>query len=879
MARVPLDGEMTEKLDSQDLAGRGAPETALLQDRVDQLVRAHRVRGHMIAKIDPLDVPRPGLPELDPAFFGLREEHMDLPVSSGTMQWEGTPTLRRILERLRNTYCRYIGVQYMHIHDLEARRWLRDRMESTENRLTLSREEQLRILTRLTDAAIFEDFLQKKYPGAKTFSLEGAESLIPLLDLAIERASAQGIEEIVLAMAHRGRLNVLANILGKSPREIFREFEDGDPHVHRGRGDVKHHLGHSADWTAQTGRRVHLSLCFNPSHLEFVNPVALGRLRAKQDRAGDASRERGMTLLIHGEAAFAGEGVTQETLNLSELTTYRTGGTIHVIVNNQVGFTTPPSEGRSSVYASDVGKMLQIPIFAVNGEDPEAVAQVVALSMDFRKTFQRDVVIDMYAYRRRGHNEGDEPAFTQPLMYRAIEARRSVRESYLDHLLRLGGVTREEGERIAEERRAALQKSFDEARSTKQPEAPSAPSGTWLRYQGGPEGAAEPAATGVERERLAGFLRALASPPAGFHVHPKIERGLAHRREMADARRPLDWAAGEALAIASLAADGARIRMTGQDTARGTFSQRHARLHDTQTGSTWSVFAALGPGQGPVEIENSPLSEVAALGYEYGYSLEYPEALVVWEAQFGDFVNAAQVIIDQFIVSAEQKWHRLSGIVLLLPHGFEGMGPEHSSARLERFLSLGAENNIQVVNPTTPAQYFHLLRRQVVRRWRKPLIVMTPKSLLRHPLAVSSLEECASGSFRPVIGDETTRDGACTRVLLCSGKIYYELAKRREESRRDDVAIVRVEELYPTPAEALWLALTSCRDGTPALWVQEEPENMGAWHHMRLFFGQALFGRLPLSVVSRAASSSPATGSASSHRLEQQEIIERAFAS
>jgi len=865
---------MEEKLDPP----APAPEAALLQDRVDQLVRAHRVRGHMIAKIDPLDIPRPGVPELDPAFFGLTDAHMDLPVSSATMQWEGTPTLRRIVERLRNTYCRYIGVQYMHIHDLEARRWLRDRMESTENRLALSRDEQLRILTRLTDATIFEEFLQKKYPGAKTFSLEGAESLIPLIDLAIERASAQGIDEIVLAMAHRGRLNVLANILGKSPREIFRQFEDVDAHVHRGRGDVKHHLGHSADWTTGAGRRVHLSLCFNPSHLEFVNPVALGRLRAKQDRAGDVRRERGMTLLIHGEAAFVGEGVTQETLNMSELAAYRTGGTIHVIVNNQVGFTTPPGEGRSSVYASDVGKMLQVPIFLVNGEDPEAVAQVVALSMDFRRAFGRDVVIDMYAYRRRGHNEGDEPAFTQPLMYRAIEARRSVRESYLGHLSELGGVTREEGERIAEERRAALQKSFDEARSPQYPDPASPPTGIWRRYQGGPEGAAEPAATGVPAARLAELLRALATVPAGFHVHPKIERGLAHRREMAEGARPLDWAAGEALALASLAADGARIRLTGQDTARGTFSHRHARLHDFENGSTWSPFASVAPDQGPVEIENSPLSEVGALGFEYGYSLEYPEALVAWEAQFGDFVNAAQVIVDQFIVSAEQKWHRLSGIVLLLPHGFEGMGPEHSSARPERFLALGADNNIQVVNPTTPAQYFHLLRRQVVRRWRKPLIVMTPKSLLRHPRAVSTLEECASAGFRSVLSDDAARDGGCARVLLCSGKIYYDLEKRREDAQREDVAIVRVEELYPTPVEDLRSALASCKDGTPAIWVQEEPENMGAWHHMRLAFGETLFGRLPFSVVSRAASSSPATGSASSHRLEQQELIDRAFA-
>jgi 2-oxoglutarate dehydrogenase E1 component len=848
-----------------------------LQDRADQLLRAYRVRGHMAAQVDPLGLPRPRPPELDPKFYGFKEEDFTRRFSCETFHGDGRLTLREIIERLQNTYCRSIGVQYMHIDDVAIRRWLQQRMEFTENRLKLTRKEQLRILTRLTDAVIFEEFLRKKFIGAKSFSLEGCESLIPLLDLAIEKAGEQVISEIVLGMAHRGRLNVLANIIGKSPRQIFREFADADPELHPGGGDVKYHLGYSSDWKTTHGQKVHLSLCFNPSHLEFVNPVALGRLRAKQDGIGDAGRRLGLVLLIHGDAAFAGEGITQETLNLSQLDAYKVGGALHVIVNNQIGFTTGPGEGRSSTYATDVAKMLQIPIFHVNGEDPEAVAQVVKLAMDFRHTFQRDVVLDMYGYRRLGHNETDEPSFTQPVMYRAIEQRKPVREGYLEHLLKLDEITRAEADEIGARRRAALEQELSEARSENYRPPADGLRGIWSGYLGGPDSGAGDVETGVERGRLASLLKAQTQLPNDFHPHPKIKKFLEARQAMAQGNEPLDWSAAEALALASIATEGFRVRLSGQDTPRGTFSQRHAVLHDYEDGHLYTPLQNLESGQAPVEIYNSPLSEAGALGFEYGYSLDCPGGLVLWEAQFGDFWNAAQVIVDQFIASAEDKWRRLSGVVLLLPHGFEGQGPEHSSARLERFLALAAEDNLQIVYPTTPAQYFHLLRRQALRRWRKPLVVMTPKSLLRHPKVIASLDDFAQGSFQRIIPDTPNKPADIKRVLLCTGKIYFDLAQRREELERSDAAILRLEQLYPLRLELLQQALAGYRDGTPVLWVQEEPENMGAWRFLRAQFGGKLFDRLPFSGVARPASASPATGSHSNHKQEQEQIISQAF--
>jgi 2-oxoglutarate dehydrogenase E1 component len=853
----------------------GGPSEAELHQRLDRLIRNFRVRGHRVADLNPLGREPFEVPEIDPTFYGFTDADMRRSVLPTT--FHGAKTVGEVIEGLRATYTRSIGVQFMHIDDLKVRMWLQQRMERTRNRLELSRATQLRILTKLTDAVIFEEFVQKKFVGAKSFSLEGSESLVPLLDLALEKAGAQGVREVVLGMAHRGRLNVLANIMGKSPRTIFREFEDKDPEMNRGRGDVKYHLGYSSDWETQAGQKIHLSLAFNPSHLEFVNAVVMGRVRAKQDRFGDAERTQGLGIVIHGDAAFIGEGIVQETLNMSRLEGYRIGGVLHVIVNNQVGFTTTAEQGRSTTYASDVAKMLQSPIFHVNGEDPEAVAQVMEVAMDFRRTFQRDVVIDMYAYRRFGHNEGDEPAFTQPTMYAEIRRRPNVREAYLDRLLALGGVTRDEADRIAEARRDQLEQELTVARTDEFKPVYSAFEGLWRTFVGGADAEAPDVVTGIDLGEATRMLRTLAVVPDGFTPNPKLTRFLRGREEMAGGDRPLDWAAGEALGIAALIAGGARVRLTGQDSERGTFSQRHTVLHDFHTGAKHRVMDALAAGGGVFDVHNSPLSENGVLGFEYGYSLDWPDGLVMWEAQFGDFVNTAQVVIDQFIASGEDKWRRLSGLVLLLPHGFEGAGPEHSSARLERFLTLCAEDNMQVVYPSTPAQMFHLLRRQALRPWRKPLIVMTPKSLLRHPQAVSPLADFAEGTgFRHVIADDEVDPAGVRRVLMCSGKVAYDLLAARADQGRDDVAIVRLEQLYPLRQAEVDAALAPYGADVSVVWVQEEPENMGAWRYLRVLWGSEVAGR-PFSGVTRPASASPATGSASSHRIEQAELLREAF--
>jgi len=855
-----------------------AAGVALLQDRVDQLVRSYRARAHRVARIDPLGMPRPAQPELSHEYFGLTDADLDREVSSKTVGGPDIQTLRDVLSRLQETYCRSIGAQFMHIDDLKMRLWLQERMERTANRITLSHDQQVQILSRLIHATMFERVLQTKYVGSKTFSLEGSESLIPLLDMAIEHAGSQGVREIVIGMAHRGRLNVLVNIMDKPPADIFREFDDPDAHNHLGSGDVKYHLGHSTDWQTASGQNVHLSLCFNPSHLEFINPVAMGRMRAKQDRAADTARETGMVLLIHGDAAFAGQGVVQETLNLSELPGYRVGGTLHVIVNNQLGFTTSPAEGRSSVYATDVAKMLQIPVFHVNGEDPEAVAQVVQLALDYRHEFKRDVVIDMYGYRKMGHNEIDEPSFTQPLMYAAIRARKGVQEHYLERLLAMGQVTQETADEISAAFHEELERGLSIARSDAYQSPDTRQTGIWSGYHGGPVSEADEVQTGVATDRLTDLLRRMSDIPQGFHRHTRLSRFVEHREKMVAGRSPLDWAAGEGLAIASLAAEGVRVRLTGQDSARGTFSQRHAVFHDVDTGEPFMPWQHLAADQAPVEIRNSPLSETGVLGFDYGYSLDCPDGLVMWEAQFGDFVNGAQVIIDQFIVSGEDKRRRLSGLVMLLPHGFEGQGPEHSSAYIERFLTQAAEDNIQIAQPSTPAQMFHLLRRQALRKWRKPLVMFTPKSLLRHPAAVSTLAELASGRFQPVLMDAEVRPATTAKVLLCSGKVYYELAAAREERGRSDVAIVRLEQYYPLDEAALLAALDAYKPGTPVIWVQEEPENMGAWRYLKVRFGERLFDRFPFAGVYRPESASTATGSSASHKHEQQELIEAAYA-
>ncbi len=850
---------------------------ARIQDRVNNLVREYRVRGHLVANLDPLGFSRPDSPKLSPEDYGLSDEDLNRPFDSTALENVMGGTIKSFLTRLRNTYCRSIGAQFMHIDRRTIRDWLQRRMETTENRLEISHERQRRIYTRLADASIFEEFVRRKFVGAKTFSLEGAESLIPMLDLALEKAGQHGVQEVVMGMAHRGRLNVMANILKKRAMNIFWSFEDPSPELSRGGGDVRYHLGYSSDWKTASGDKIHISLCFNPSHLEYVNTVAQGRTRCKQDRRGDTNRQQVMTILVHGDAAFAGEGVVQETLNLSQLEGYRTGGTLHIIINNQVGFTTEPHQGRSTTYATDIAKMLQVPIFHVNGEDPEAVAQVVSLAMDFRKEFHRDVVIDLYSFRRWGHNEGDEPRFTQPRMYAEIDRRASVREQYLSRLHQLGKISREEAEEIQKTRTEKLEREFEASKNEAFVPDTQTLAANWSEYFGGLE-PSEPTDTTFDQKRLAKLIDSLTRLPTEFSPNKKLKRPMAQRREMAVGKRPLDWATAELSAFGSLLVDGHPLRMTGQDCERGTFSHRHAVLHDVKDGSTYTPLEHLSPDQALLQLYNSPLSEAGVLGFEYGYSLDLPDGLTIWEAQFGDFWNCAQVIVDQFIASAEDKWNRLSGLVMLLPHGFEGQGPEHCSARVERFLAMAAEHNIQVCQPTTPAQYFHLLRRQVIRKWRKPLVVLTPKSLLRHPKVVSPIEEVAGGAFQKILGDDEVPLDQCKRLLLCTGKIYYDLLEGRENQARTDVSIMRVEQLYPLGVEELTAAVAQLPAGSELLWVQDEPTNMGAWPYIKFNFGDALSERFHLRRVSRVESASPSTGSMAAHKLEQAELIEAAFA-
>ena len=850
-----------------------------LQERLDQLIRNYRVRGHILAKIDPLGSTRLAPAELDPGFYGFTDADRDRPIRTDYFGGPELSTLGELVDWLRATYCRSIGVQFMHIDSLRVRQWLALRMERDANRLEINREQQLRILKRLAQGVIFEEFIQTKYRGAKSFSLEGAETLIPLLDLAIERLGDDGVREVVLAMAHRGRLNVLANIMKKDVRDIFREFEDADPGRYLGRGDVKYHLGHSHDWTTLSGQPVHLSMCFNPSHLEFVNTVAQGRMRAKQDQFHNEERDKGAVILIHGDAAFIGEGIVQETLNLSELGGYTIGGTLHVVVNNQIGFTTSPSDSRSCEYATDIAKMLQIPIFHVNGEDPEAVAQTLQLALEFRREFSRDVVVDMYCFRKRGHNEGDEPAFTQPMMYEAIAQRRPIFESYRDRLVQTEEISYADAEEIVAEQTEKLERELADARSDPAKKPISLASRLWREYRGGPAGNADDPDTSLDPGEAGRMLAKLCEVPKGFAVHKTLKRILASRRDVAAGKKPANWADAEAIALASLLQEGHPIRMSGQDAERGTFSHRHSVWHDFETGGTHMPLEHFESDAAGIEIVNSPLSEAGVLGFEYGYSLDRPNGLTMWEAQFGDFVNAAQVIIDQFISSAEDKWARLSALVMLLPHGFEGQGPEHSSARLERFLQLAAEDNMIIAQPSTPAQYCHMLRRQTLRRWKKPLVVMTPKSLLRLPAASNTLEEVARGPFRKVLPDTTADPAKVQRVLLCSGRVYYDLAAHRDEHNREDVAIVRLEELYPMPLNELTVALKDYGKDAEVVWVQDEPENMGAWPYLRLTFGYLMIGEWPFSGVTRPASASPASGSGAAHKLEQKQLLDQAFAS
>ncbi|MGE0786235.1 MAG: 2-oxoglutarate dehydrogenase E1 component [Sandaracinaceae bacterium] len=842
-----------------------------LQARVSAMVNAYRVRGHLFADLDPLGLTEH--PEFDISLetFGLHRIDPSTPFAYGNQ----TLPLADIVARLKETYCRTIGVEFTYIDDPDERRWLQHRMEDSKNRNDVSRETQLRILEKLTDTETLERFLGSAFLGAKRFSVEGAESIIPMLELILEHAAPRGVDEIVIGMAHRGRLNVLINFLELPPIDILAAFEDAHPEAYMGSGDVKYHLGHSTDRMID-GRRVHLTLSFNPSHLEFINPVVEGRVRAKQDRRGDVDRRAVMPLLIHGDAAFIGQGVVSETLNLAALEAYSTGGTMHVVLNNQIGFTTPWTQSRSTRYCTDITRMLRCPVFHVNGEDPEAVTHVAQLAVEYRQRYGKDVVVDLYSYRKHGHNEGDEPRFTQPVMYQRIDEKRTVREHYVENLVSNGKVTQEEADGIEARSRQTYERALDEVRKTHHRMETSAFQGVWGGYRGGDDLDCPDVPTNVDRDTLVRLTERITTLPEGFRTLRQIGAVLNQRRQAGTGDGPIDWGTSETLAYASLLAEGTNIRITGQDVERGTFSHRHAVLYDAEGGSSYTPLAHVGEDQGHFEIRNSCLSEAGVLGFEYGYSLDSPDALVIWEAQFGDFANGAQVLIDQFISSSEDKWNRLSGLVMLLPHGFEGQGPEHSSARLERYLALCAEDNMMVVNLTTAAQIFHALRRQVRRAWRKPLIVMSPKSLLRSPRAACALDDLAQGSFHRIIPERDVSASRAKRVILCSGKVYYDLFDERREQGREDVAIVRLEQLYPLRPQEIRDVFAPYADGTEVVWTQEEPLNSGGWYYINATLPGILEHRLPVRVVSRPASASPATGSKEAHKIEQKELVRAA---
>jgi 2-oxoglutarate dehydrogenase E1 component len=850
--------------------------------RVLRLIHSYRARGHRIAQSDPLGGQSTYFPELDPAHYGFGNEDLDKPFIAGDLPGGSVQTLRQILTRLGKTYCGPIGVEFTHVQDPGRKAWLRELMEESQNHPNLDDGERRRILEKLAAAELFESFLHTKFLGQKRFSLEGGESLIPLLDHIVENAPAFGIREVVLGMAHRGRLNVLANILGKSYESIFSEFEDS-PMVDApfGSGDVKYHKGFSSDRHVATGERVHLTLTSNPSHLEAVDPVVEGRAKAKQVRAGDVEGETIVPVIIHGDAAFAGQGIVAETLNLSQLVGYCTGGTIHVIVNNQIGYTTTPAEARSTLYCTDVAKMIQVPIFHVNGDHPEAVIHCVKLAMAYRQRFGDDVVIDLVCYRRHGHNEGDEPAFTQPRLYRKIREKKSVGEIYREKLVNGGRLSQEEAERIEQQRHDALKEALQVIHSKPTgPDEPYEPRGPWSGYsRTRPD---EEVETAVPIEQLARITEGLSRVPSYFNVHKKLQVILDARGRAVKDDLGIDWGLGEALAFGSLLLEGTPVRLSGQDSSRGTFSHRHAVLVDQDSGEEYAPLDHLSETQARFEVYDSLLSEAAVLGFEYGYSLADPSSLVLWEAQFGDFVNGAQVIIDQFITSAHVKWGRMSGLVMLLPHGYEGQGPEHSSARMERFLQTCAEDCMQVVNCTNPAQYFHVLRRQMRRSYRAPLVIFTPKSLLRHPKAAAHVSQFTSGGFQQVIDDPIAqaRPDEVRHVMACSGKVYYDLIAEREKrygDRENEVAIVRVEQLYPWPERPLQELVARYSAAEKWTWAQEEPLNMGAWTFVRPRLRGVLGDKAPLSRAGRPEAASPAAGSPRIHKQQLEQLLEDAF--
>jgi len=847
------------------------------------LIRAYRVRGHLIADLDPLGlVRRTDHPDLDPATYGFTEADYDRPIFVNGVLGFQTATLREILEALKATYCGHVGIEYMHMQELEQRQWIQGRIEVPRNQTEFTREGKRAILERLTVAETLERFLDRRYTGTKRFGLDGGESLIPALEQVIKRGGQLGMKELILGMPHRGRLNVLTNVMGKPFAALFSEFQGNpaNPEDVQGSGDVKYHLGTSTDREFD-GNNVHLSLTANPSHLEAVDPVVLGKVRAKQRQRGDTERDAVVGLLMHGDAAFAGQGLVAESLELSELKGYRTGGTIHFIVNNQIGFTTSPSYARSSPYPSDVAKIIQAPIFHVNGDDPEAVVHVARIATEFRQRFKKDVVVDIFCYRRHGHNETDEPAFTQPIMYRTIAEHPTTRQIYAKRLVEEGVVTEAEVEALVTDFMAYLDSQYDAAKSYR-PNKADWLEGAWSGIEVA-SGELRRGETAVPIETLTEVGTALTKVPDGFNLNRKIARQLDAKRKAIESGEGIDWATGEALAFGTLCAEGTFVRLSGQDSGRGTFSQRHAVLIDQENEERYIPVNHVREGQAQFEVVDSPLSEAAVLGFEYGYSLAEPRALVLWEAQFGDFANGAQVIIDQFISSGEAKWLRMSGLVLLLPHGYEGQGPEHSSARLERFLQLCGEDNLQVCNLTTAANYFHALRRQVRRNFRKPLVVMTPKSLLRSHEAASTLAEMGPGTYFRRTIDETdplAEDAKVRRVVLCAGKVYYDLRHARRERKMDDVAIVRIEQLHPFPAKALAESVGRYKNAD-FVWCQEEPRNMGAWSFVDGRIEQVLMelgGKAKRArYVGRPEAAATATGLLKRHNSEQAKLVDEAL--
>jgi len=858
------------------LGSSGGRDDIEKQVGVLQLINLYRVRGHLIAGLDPLAERSRYHPELDPATYGLTVWDLDREFATGGLGGLQRGSLRQILAVLKETYCQTVGIEYRHIQDSQEKVWLQERLEPAENRLPLAAGTRRETLKYLVAAEDFERFLHAKFVGHKRFGLEGAETTIPVLAHIFGEAAGADVQEAVIGMAHRGRLNVLANIIGKPLVKLLTEFEENtDPLATQGSGDVKYHLGSAGNFRTADGRQIFVSVAPNPSHLEWVNPVVEGITRAKQERRGDRNHEQVIPVLVHGDAAFAGQGVVWETINFSQLHGYRTGGTIHIIINNQIGFTTTPEEARSSPYATDVARSVQAPIFHINGDDPDAAVRVARIAFAYRQRFRKDVVIDIFCYRRHGHNEGDEPSYTQPLLYRKIGERPSVVSLYSERLVREGVLSQQEVEALHADMRDRLDAAYRESLEGGhhfEPDIPLAVSEEELREFQPPGG------TSVGNEVLLEVVRGLITLPESFRLHPKLKAFFARRSELLKGDSEIDWAFAEALAFGTLVYEGTPVRLSGQDSARGTFSQRHLVLSDYETGQEYVPLKHIHPDQAQFEVFDSSLSEAAVLGFEFGYSVADPLSLVIWEAQFGDFANGAQVIIDNFIAAAESKWRQPCDLVLLLPHGHEGQGPEHSSARLERFLSLCAEENLRVCMPTTAAQYFHLLRRQMRDAQRIPLVVLTPKSMLRHPRTVSHARDLVEGGFEPVLDDVQVADKqSVRRVLLCCGKVYYDLLAERERRKSPHIAIVRMEQLYPFPESAIGRVVGSYERAEQVYWVQEEPQNMGAWNYIQPRLLPALAAAHSLRYVGRAESASPATGSLKMHRQQQAALVVAAF--